>query len=421
ESSILSRQGYFLKSTWYLGDETNYQFKKSCIITFLEKGSKSIKEILDDLIIYEEKADRELEEISSDIDRKTLELYDITNPSDIAIVEKFVEKRPKDVLWKETRGYSVEEKKLYHIESLLSFWLGCWFGRWDFINGSFYDENLIHNVEIYDLREKIKRKADELWEKDEIISEPTKFVLSEEEINRCQKIKYPFKIISDGIIPLDEGHPQDIVRLIEIASEITFGKETSEEVIKEIELILGQNLRSYFTKKFFDSHTNRYLKKPVYWLIQSSNRRYSIYLYYHSINSDTLFKIIRNYIEPKINFLSSELKDLQSNIDASDGGEKRRIESRKQNLEEVLSEIIAFKESVKKIISLGFDLNIDDGITVNIAPFKDIILWSQVEKNWEELEAGNYDWSGLAMKLWPERVKGKCKKDKSLAVAHGLE
>jgi hypothetical protein len=34
---------------------------------------------------------------------------------------------------------------------------------------------------------------------------------------------------------------------------------------------------------------------------------------------------------------------------------------------------------------------------------------------------GKYDWSHLAMHLWPERVVPKCAKDRSLAIAHGLE
>lgn len=34
---------------------------------------------------------------------------------------------------------------------------------------------------------------------------------------------------------------------------------------------------------------------------------------------------------------------------------------------------------------------------------------------------GDYDWSHLAMNYWPDRVREKCKTDKSLAIAHGLE
>jgi hypothetical protein len=40
---------------------------------------------------------------------------------------------------------------------------------------------------------------------------------------------------------------------------------------------------------------------------------------------------------------------------------------------------------------------------------------------WEELAGGDYDWAHLAYSIWPDRVRAKCKTDRSLAIAHGLE
>lgn len=39
----------------------------------------------------------------------------------------------------------------------------------------------------------------------------------------------------------------------------------------------------------------------------------------------------------------------------------------------------------------------------------------------KELEEEKYDWAQQAMEYWPERVKEKCKTNKSFAIAHGLE
>jgi len=44
-----------------------------------------------------------------------------------------------------------------------------------------------------------------------------------------------------------------------------------------------------------------------------------------------------------------------------------------------------------------------------------------LKDTWAKLEKGDYDWAHLAMAYWPERVREKCKTDKSLAIAHGLE
>jgi hypothetical protein len=46
---------------------------------------------------------------------------------------------------------------------------------------------------------------------------------------------------------------------------------------------------------------------------------------------------------------------------------------------------------------------------------------TRLKDTWEKLEAGEYDWAHLAYSIWPERVREKCKTDKSLAIAHDLE
>ncbi|MBM6395282.1 hypothetical protein JQC79_05865 [Ochrobactrum anthropi] len=44
-----------------------------------------------------------------------------------------------------------------------------------------------------------------------------------------------------------------------------------------------------------------------------------------------------------------------------------------------------------------------------------------MKDTWTKLEKGDYDWAHLAMAYWPDRVREKCKTDKSLAIAHDLE
>jgi hypothetical protein len=45
----------------------------------------------------------------------------------------------------------------------------------------------------------------------------------------------------------------------------------------------------------------------------------------------------------------------------------------------------------------------------------------KLKETWENLEQGAYDWAHLAYTIWPDRVREKCCKDKSLAIAHDLE
>jgi hypothetical protein len=58
-----------------------------------------------------------------------------------------------------------------------------------------------------------------------------------------------------------------------------------------------------------------------------------------------------------------------------------------------------------------------------LAPLWEIIpIWkAEPKKHWQKLEAGDYDWSHIAMQYWPERVREKCSTNKSYAIAHGHE
>jgi hypothetical protein len=50
-------------------------------------------------------------------------------------------------------------------------------------------------------------------------------------------------------------------------------------------------------------------------------------------------------------------------------------------------------------------------------------MWKEPKKWWKELSdpkgKKDYDWAHLANRYFPKRVDAKCKKDPSLAVAHG--
>ena len=56
------------------------------------------------------------------------------------------------------------------------------------------------------------------------------------------------------------------------------------------------------------------------------------------------------------------------------------------------------------------------------APLWDLLPSWQAEpkKAWKALEKGDYDCAPHAMHYWPNRVKEKCKENKSYAVALGL-
>ena len=82
-------------------------------------------------------------------------------------------------------------------------------------------------------------------------------------------------------------------------------------------------------------------------------------------------------------------------------------------------------EKLNRIIEAGYVPNHDDGVPVTAAPLQHLAasrLWrTECEKNMEILAKGDYDWSHLAMSMYPARVAQKAKKDWCMALTHGLE
>jgi hypothetical protein len=93
--------------------------------------------------------------------------------------------------------------------------------------------------------------------------------------------------------------------------------------------------------------------------------------------------------------------------------------------EALVEELRVFNDEVRRVAPL-WKPNLDDGVIINFAPLWRLVAqnksWQkELKSTWDALCAGKYDWAHLTMHLWPERVVPKCAKDRSLAIAHGLE
>ena len=58
-------------------------------------------------------------------------------------------------------------------------------------------------------------------------------------------------------------------------------------------------------------------KAPIYWLLQSSRKNYALWLYYHRLDKDILFKALVNYVEPKIRLVSGQLSVVRGQLQAA--------------------------------------------------------------------------------------------------------
>jgi hypothetical protein len=296
------------------------------------------------------------------------------------------------------------------VSNLLSYTLGGCFGRWDVRFGTG------------------DRKRPELSDPFHSLSvcSPGMLTSSEGWPSIEAPPGYPLHIAWDGIIPDDADHPDDIIRRVREGLELIW-KDRAEAIEKEACEILGvKELRDYFRKPgkggFWDDHVSRYSKSrrkaPIYWLLQSSKKNYAFWLYYHRLDKDILFKALLNYIEPKVRLEQSRLDTLRAQRSALGDAAKgaKKIDKDIERQEALLGEIKDFEEKLRRAANLDFGKNLDssviydpdlnDGVVLNIAPLWELVPWKEAKGYWDELLAGEYEWSSMGKLL---RKKGLVK------------
>jgi hypothetical protein len=230
--------------------------------------------------------------------------------------------------------------------------------------------------------------------------------------------------VSDGITVLEEGHERDLPGRVSNALELMLGADAAQEIINEG---AGGDLRGFLEQDFFTRwHLKWYHKRPVYWYLQSGRRSYGFVLFHEPINADTFYAIQRQpYLDTRRQAVRLALADLLANIDNA-GKQRRQIERERDGLLTLQQELDEFAEALEAITSAGYKPAanwIDDGVILRMAPLWSVIpLWkTEPKKYWDKLAAGDFDWSHIAMQYWPKRVREKCRKNKSFAIAHDLE
>ncbi len=217
---------------------------------------------------------------------------------------------------------------------------------------------------------------------------------------------YPLRIDWDGILVDDPDHSDDIVRRVGEVFQLLW-RHRSDSIEAEATEILGvKELRHYFRnpKHFFEHHIRRYSKSrrkaPIYWLLQSPKRHYALWLYYHRLDPDILFKALVNYIEPKIRLEEDHRRGLDSQRQATGpGSEMKRLERTIDQQEALLSDLYEFRDRLSRAAHLHLQPDLDDGVLLNIAPLRELVPWKEAKRTWDELLAGKYEWSSISKQL----------------------
>lgn len=232
--------------------------------------------------------------------------------------------------------------------------------------------------------------------------------------------------VPDGITVLDEGHPRDLPRLVEQALVLMLGDAATDAVISA-GAGASNDLRTFLSKDFFtDWHFRWYRKRPVYWPLQSAKRSYGFVLFHERMGKYTLYSLLRDYWDYRLNRQNNRLEDIAARRPHLAGRELKQLEREIAAIEVERDELKVFGIRMEQIANEGYLPDpdwIDDGVILRLAPLWELIpIWkAEPKKHWEKLVAGDFDWSHIAMAYWPERVREKCRTNKSFAIAHGHE
>ena len=219
---------------------------------------------------------------------------------------------------------------------------------------------------------------------------------------------------NSNILVDDLGHSHDLPRLVEL-------------VLDRVGATLSGDVRRWLQKDFFAFHFQQYSKSrrkaPIYWPLSTASGSYTLWIYYPSLNNQTLFTAVNDFLDGpngKLTQVSRECSELR----IKGSGRSRDEEKQYETLQTFEQDLTDLRDTLLKIAPT-YQPNHDDGVQITAAPLWPLFrhkAWQKVLKGtWAKLEKGDYDWAHLAIAYWPERVREKCKTDKSLAIAHGLE
>ena len=190
-----------------------------------------------------------------------------------------------------------------------------------------------------------------------------------------------FKPDADNIIPLtdEEYLEDDIISRLCTWLKVVYGDDTLEENLDFIAKALGNKgntsreiIRSYFLNNFFKDHCQTYSvtgsgKRPIYWLFDSGKQNgFKALIYLHRYNADTVGNLRIDYLHRMQRIYESEIGRMQDTIDhSSNAREVAAATKRKEKLQKQLKECREYDEKIAHLALSRIELDLDDGVKVN--------------------------------------------------------
>lgn len=187
---------------------------------------------------------------------------------------------------------------------------------------------------------------------------------------------------SDNVLPItdDEYFDDDIVRYFIDFVRTVYGEETLEQNLAFIAKALGgkgtsrEVIRTYFLKDFFKDHCQTYKKRPIYWLFDSGKKNgFKCLVYMHRYQPDLLARIRIDYVHEQQERYRAQIGYANDALVSAERGERVRLDKRIKKLNDQLKETIAYEEKLHHLADQMIRIDLDEGVKVNYAKFQDVL------------------------------------------------
>ena len=276
----------------------------------------------------------------------------------------------KDDVPESMKGSSYIRTKRDEVVSLISYAVGCMFGRYSldkegliFAGGNFNDTFI----------EDALYPSDTLYPSDNLFPKEPEYSKLKTDDGEIDLSFYPDY---DNCIPITDTKyfDDDIVGRFEEFIKAVYGSNTLEQNLDFIAKALGTKgntsrdvIRNYFLNDFFKDHCKIYQKRPIYWLFDSGKQNgFKALCYMHRWNADTIGNMRVEYLHRIQRTYEKEIEREQDTIDnTTNNRDKAAAIKRKEKLLKQLKEAKDYDAKVAHLALSRPDIDLDDGVKVN--------------------------------------------------------
>ena len=180
---------------------------------------------------------------------------------------------------------------------------------------------------------------------------------------------------ADNVIPItdEEYLDDDIVSRLCTWLKAVYGADTLEANLAFIAKALGTKgtsphavIRNYFLNGFYADHVKIYKKRPIYWLYDSGKQNgFKALIYMHRYNADTSGTVRADYLYKMEQVYESEIARMDDAIANGASREVAQATKRKEKLVKQLKECKDYDDRLGHIALAQIPIDLDDGVKLN--------------------------------------------------------